>query len=322
MHKKHDPFLFLLTMILKKITLHDLDQEYLWSVLLNETVRFGKSYKNPLRPDKEAGCKFLSKDGALIFMDYSKEKGYDIVGFYSSLRGVLRKDAYQQLYDLQKRGGVICPIGQSVNLKRDISCKIRITSESYSEDFLNYWKLLKVKKQTLLDPSNKVFEVSSYTLMFPEISRTYYPKDLVFAYQGERGLKLYFPERKKPRFKSSLDKNDIWVFTQNPKKWIIAKSHKDFLVIKEILIRKNLDYSLGMVQSEGSFPEREDWKNAEILIPFFDNDRAGKEGSENFKNYYKQACSIFLPENKEGDKDISDWLKSGKSENILIKLLC
>jgi hypothetical protein len=285
-------------MILKRVKLEELDALACWEFLFNQPIRFGQHYCNPMRSDKSPGCKFFQVSGTVLFVDHSTKVTYNIGTAAAELYGCSYAEALQRLYlkvGVSKR---------TYELREDIRCKIEVVSKPYSKRFLEYWEKLGVKEWQLKREKTEVVEVESFKIKW-ESSKTYYPNDLVFCYKGKEGAKLYFPFRKKPRFKSSLKENDVWEIRKNPDWWVITKSHKDVLVLESILEGTPYeDFSITHVQSEGSCPKNKDWKNATRLITLLDNDGAGRKASDKLKEEYLNAELRFLI----SDKDISDLI--------------
>ncbi len=292
----------------------DIDQEKAWAYLLNDTIDLRRSYLNPTRPDSKPGCRFFWKDNILILMDFSKNSGLNCVNAYCKIHGTGTQESLQFFYSLEtnykpKRKHQIQKLQSQDGRKT-----IEIFYRDFSKDFLDYFKQFKIGQKQLLRDSTRVYDVIKYTLRdsADNFSRSYYPKDLVIGYSDGKNspdkFKLYFPERKKPRFKSNLTTNDVWEIVNNPKKWFICKSHKDFLCMENILCKLGYDFSLGMVQNEGSFPKRKDWEEAVQLYVLFDNDAGGRDAAYRFKEYYLNSQLLFLPETEWGSKDPTDYI--------------
>ena len=290
-------------MILKKVTIQDIDQFAAWSYILHESVDLKRQYINPTRTDKSPGCKFMVKNNELVLMDFSKGTGMNCGQAYMKIHNVGYLDALKSLYMITKKGTFIKNIDLKI-LEKVKNCTIQITPKSYTKKFLTYWGVLGVSEDQLKRESTRVYEVKSYSLKF-EYNKTYYPSDLVFAYKGQDGFKIYFPERDKPRFKSSLTESDVWQVVRNPGKWIIAKSHKDLLALESLT--QDTDFSIGMVQNEGSYPKVKEWQSAHLLYTLFDNDNAGILAGERFREFYLNAVNWTIPK-ELGFKDITDYI--------------
>ena len=284
-------------MILGYIQVEELNNILCWEFLLHEAVVFGKFYRNPMRPDKNPGCKFFRSGNVILFHDHSRGKTYNVIKACSILYNIGYWQAAELLLN-QVHQGVAMKVKP---VEKQINCSIEVTPKTYTKEFLEYWSELGVTESQLKRLDTKVLQVESYKIT-SGVTKTYYPNDLVFAYQGQKGYKLYFPNREKPRFKSSLDKEDVWEVINNPNKWIVTKSHKDMLVIESLL--EDTDFSFSHVQSEGSFPIRDYWEDAWELYILMDNDKAGIEAAEKMKQHYMNANIIFL-----SAKDASDLIK-------------
>jgi hypothetical protein len=297
-------------MILGHIKVEELNNILCWEFLMHESVTFGKLYKNPFRVDKKPGCKFFRSGNVILFHDHSRGKTYNVITACSIIYNLSYREASELLLN-QIQSGVVMKVKPA---ETQVTCGIEVVSKKYTKEFINYWENLGVTVSNLERLETRVLQVESYKIT-SGVTKTYYLADLVFAYQGQKGYKLYFPEREKPRFKSSLDKEDVWEVINNPKKWIITKSHKDMLVIESLL--EDTDFSFSHVQNEGSFPKRDYWEDAWELYILMDNDKAGHIAAERMKDYYLNANIIFL-----SAKDASDLVKEKGVEfarNELIK---
>ena len=281
-----------------KTKLEELNQETCWALILNESISLNKTYLNPTRIDKKPGCKFTVRDGNLVLMDFARKTGLNCAQAYSKIYGLSFQESLEELF--QKTQNVKFSFQESkINYSQAVY-QIEIEPKPFNQEFLDYWKMFGMDESDL----EGVYQPLWYKITNEDYSVKYYPRDLVIAYKGNEGYKLYFPNRDKPRFKSSLRESDVWTYVRNPKKWIIAKAHKDFLFIKHLT--KDTDWSVGMVQSEGSVPQFIKWESADKIKVLFDNDEAGQVASIKFRKHYTNARAIFIPQ-ESGEKDLTDF---------------
>jgi hypothetical protein len=302
-----------------KLSFEHINQIKVWESILMSDVSLRKMYRNPTRVDKHPGCRFMYKDNNWVLMDFSKNSGMNCVQCLMKKHGISYYEALKMAYRLAGKSFNFSSnfVKEKKETKKGV---ITITPKDFDQKFLKYWKSLGVTKDQLQRESTQVFSLQKVEIKF-DYKKILYPNDLCIGYKGEEGYKVYFPEREKPRFKSTLSEEDVWVVTNNPNKLIIAKSHKDFLVIESLL--SGTDWSFSMVQNEGSFPKKKDWEKVSNLVSFFDNDNAGKTASEKFKQHYINAQSIEIDPTLKC-KDISDFvLKYGLTEakTYLLSLL-
>jgi hypothetical protein len=303
-----------------KLSFEHINQVRVWESILMSDVSLRKMYRNPTRIDKHPGCRFMYRDNNWVLMDFSKNSGMNCVQCLMKQHGISYYEALKMAYRLAGTSGNFFSTKLETVEKRETKKGIITIVPKTDQKFLDYWKSLGVKKSQLQRESTLVFCVQKLEIKF-EYKKIIYPNDLCIAYKGEDGYKIYFPEREKPRFKSSLSEEDVWSVTNNPDKLIVAKSHKDLLVIESLL--SGTDWSFSMVQNEGSFPKKKGWENILNLVSFFDNDNAGKAASEKFKEHYINAQSIEIDPTFKC-KDISDFvLKYGVTEakTYLLSLL-
>lgn len=292
-----------------KLSFEHINQVRVWESILLTDVSLKKMYRNPTRLDNHPGCRFMYKDNNWVLMDFSKNSGMNCIQCLMKQHGISYYEALKMAYRLA---------GRSVNFTSFVKEKkepkkgvITVTPRTFDQKFLKYWKSLGVTKAQLQRESTQVFSLQKVEIKF-DYKKILYPNDLCIGYKGQEGYKVYFPEREKPRFKSTLSEEDVWTVINNPNKLIIAKSHKDLLVIESLL--SGTDWSFSMVQNEGSFPKTKGWEKVSNLVSFFDNDNAGKAASEKFKQHYINAQSIEIDPTLKC-KDISDFvLKYGITE--------
>lgn len=223
----------------------NLDQIRCWESILNTDIKPGKSYKNPTRYDKEPSCKIINKDGILILYDFSEKKGRNCVKCLSEIKGIHFTKAFEEL---------CLPVGLISKIKREfpisVKSQIDVVPKIHNSESLSFWGNRGVRKEQLERSETKVEMVESYKISYEKGGRTYYPNDLCFSYRFNNGIKMYFPERSKPRFKSTGDRNSVWHLRRGSDNLMICKANKDFLGLENIC-----DFDLLSIASEGSSPE-------------------------------------------------------------------
>ena len=306
-----------------------LDQEDIWTLILGEVVNLNNSYRNPTRTDNSPGCRFVVKDGVLFLKDFSTGEALNCVKAYSKIYGIAKYiDAYKELYVRKlKCKSVVRPkidLSQNSTPVGTSSIQILIEERPFNKFDEMYWAKAGLSLSDLKSERFRVVRVDSYTFVFENNSvnksKTIYLSDsensidTCYAYLYETGrAKLYFPFRSKgsSRFKSNLNENMVYEEIRNPKEWIITKSHKDFLLIRKMVLELKLDVSVTHVQNEGSFPKRKEWLDCDFLV-LFDNDEAGIKASQSFQSYYKKSAIEFIPNEKA--KDLSELVANTSYE--------
>lgn len=252
-----------------------LDQRRCWEYILNAQVCLGKPYLNPTRVDKLPGCKFiLSHDGAILLHDHSRKETYNCVSCWAKMKGMKYWDALDDLCRIMPI--YVSKYPQPSKSLRDSSRKSTISIEPkvFNQEALDYWGQREVGLNQLERCETSVEQVLSYTIAYPDGSRMFFPKDLCFAYHFHNGIKLYFPNRAKPRFKSSTDRNSVWLLKRGSETLFVAKANKDLLVVENLC-----DYDLLSISNEGSTPDIL-WKMPyKQIILGHDPDEAGLLGA-------------------------------------------
>jgi hypothetical protein len=320
----------------KKI-LEQVSEEQIFALVFNFIPEIGEYYTSPFREDENEGCFFeYGEKGDLRFVDY---------GNYSIIKGVKMVnigcfDAVKIYYNLSNFYQVLKFIqfnikkiqkldytkihNNNVNIKKREKFSITITTKPFEIKDKNFWSKYLISSSNLEE--DKVYSVNSF---FLESSKGYVnnkPKELCYAYTDFKdSLKIYLPERKKKRFITNCNENDIggWnLLNKTGKQLVITKSYKDYRVLK------NLKINVIWFQNEGQIPSLEIlysliYRFTEIII-FYDNDKVGIEASirivETFNNLIpKISRNIYLPD--LSIKDPSDLVKETKTDKKLIEFL-
>lgn len=282
----------------EKLTLASIDQVEAWSIIIGQTVQVGKShlYCSPIRVDHKPKCYFEWYGEVLFLVDFANRlhKCVSCVQAWSIIRKVSSRVALRELYN--KQLGKRTPL-KKINKPKPISKQIKPFdyTEIWTQEHEAYWAVRGVKK------SNKITGASSYTQYFDDKSKTTIVNDLCFIYKHEVGTKVYFPNRRKPRFISSVQAVATWTRVTDTSVLVITKSHKEYLELEALT-----DYNLFLVQSETSYDVHVEYLKSlpNEKIVFFDNDDTGIECGLDFAQKINgKLC--FIP---KGDSINSPYL--------------
>lgn len=275
-----------------------LDQVRIWEGLLSSRIVPNRAYKNPTRYDKDPSCKLICKDGILILYDHSFKTSLNCVTCYSQLYSVSYNKAYELLYN-NNNNVVKRSDSYKVDAFTNSKAGIQINPKRFNKESLNFWNKRWVSREQLERKETPVNYVDSYKIIYENKSREYFPNDLCFSYKFDNGVKLYFPEREKPRFKSSGDKNSVWFLNRGSDKLVVCKANKDFLVVENLC-----DYDLLSISSEGSIPDmfNEIKDNYKMIYATHDPDSAGVLAVEKLREIadVKHLHTNF-------DQGLKDW---------------
>jgi hypothetical protein len=179
----------------------------------------------------------------------------------------------------------------------------------WQERDLEYWFLRGVeqwqleRKETLVKPIEGFIKYSE-----PKLER--YFGDLAFTYHFGSRVKIYFPNRDKPRFIGNAKQGDLWHLRKGSDTLVIQKSHKDLLVLDGLS-----DCDIAAVQSEQSVISPDvlfEWESfySKILI-WYDPDETGIQGANKIKEKFLYTETEIIK--SEGGKDLDEmYLNHGE----------
>lgn len=293
------------------VKFEDLDQEQCWSFIMGRQIEVGRShlYSSPLRPDSTPGCNFKWRNGILFLMDSGQN--HTCVSAWMKISKLKYWSAIKDLKEKCKgkpRVKAEHVSDPSVELEE---CEKRIDIKSYwRKDHEDYWNLRGLER-----PEN-VYGVIAFSITKECSKKTYLLGDeLCFGYKhGDGKFKLYFPNRPKPRFISNLKPDEVWWALRNSDTLVIQKSHKDFLIAKEIFPT----YDITHLQSEGIRKIPFEWETYKRIIIWLDSDRAGMECAIKLAQGIISTVKvrIFLVPNQKSKEYISEDILQYLSPNL------
>lgn len=297
--------------ISRKELMSKIDQIKVWESLIG-TFEVGKQIINPFRIDNSKGsCMLYWTGDVLRLIDFADREthGLDCIGAYMKNNPNLHwNKVCSNLLNLTNINLVsssyrILPGIQKIEIKYELF-KIQPTQRH-----IDYWS----KRGVDLTSEERLVCIEGFKKIKGEQSNEVVFGDMCFAYLFDSGrVKMYYPERSKPRFEGNANSEDIWIFNRGDSNLIIIKAHKDSLVLKNlcnnnILVTQNeipiipLDI---MFQIESG--------HTKIYI-WFDNDKPGIEGAEYLKKQfvYIPVETIRCP--MESGKDLDEmYINNGR----------
>lgn len=320
--------------ITKEYILSNFSQEDIFQKVFPEEISLNKSYKNPLRNDEKAGCRFYyTQGGNLLFHDLSRGVKYDCFAFMMEQYRCSFPEALEMIANTE---GIYNPnVKGNQNYKilkekeeQKSHTPIQIKVRSWNSQDVTYW----YKKYGLTRSTLNKFKV------FP-VEFAWYGKNICYrhdffdpcyAYKlGKYEYKLYFPFRKDnhkkhlQRFLTNTGR--LQGYMQIPDKMNIlclTKSMKEVMCLDQYCnIPAVAKQGEGMYYSDKEiqhFKER-----ASFIFVFLDFDNVGvKMANELFKRH--GIYPLFLTNGKYGTidygaKDLSDYIEKNKTVAPLLK---
>lgn len=309
-----------LSELLRRVTQQEVFEHY-----LGVSVSLGKTFRNPLRGDRNPGCYFYMRSGKLFMRDWAwGVPPMDCVGLVMHHYSLGYKDAIRKIsMDLELGGRPDLPIQIMDVLQGPGPGKadIGITAQNMPVSQKRWLDSFGITPETC-----QLFRIYSprHVWLGGKIIYTWKEDDPALAYyfgkKGENGQqkwKIYWPNRRNtnfPRFICNTNRINGWV--QIPKEGsllIMTKSMKDVCVLHELGIP-----SIAM-QSEAIMPY--DYIMAELdsrfdhIVSLYDFDLPGVRMARMLRKKYG-IQPMFLTNGRfgsvdEGAKDISD-LKRNK----------
>ena len=320
----------------KETVLERLDQAKIFERYLGFSVSLNTKYRNPLRPDDNAGCFFKETYDRLYFCDYAhREYSGDCFriiqiinncDFYAALQiinidfdlGLEDKYIEQLQYKGQPANGNVFLPNQRISKHKKV--RIQIEHMPFLAEDLAYWNLFGIKQSTL----EKFNVYSCYRSWINQV--LYYQYTLVdpqYAYIfPDDHVKVYRPKvtNKEFKFRTNCPPHVIQGYEQLPgygEHLIITSSMKDAMTLYEC------GYSAIAPQSENTIIpenliEQFEHRFANITI-FYDNDEPGLKHAQLLSDCCGfNMISLPITSTTEGlVKDPSDFYKSYGKEALM-----
>lgn len=322
-----------------------IDQEQAFGYYFGERISYRKRYRNPLRHDKTPGCMFRRLNGKVYFIDFGRQRTYDLVDFVMTKYQLtfplattrIREDFNVSAYDvvpLPASGALRAATPSLQDYSGKVSSVIGINKRHYGAADDDYWGRYGLSATDLL--RNNVYAVQRLYYgelgATPLVIYTYNAADPAYAYflgwdsDGMEEWKVYFPYRKgtlKPRFYSNNGK--LQGYSQLPPQGdvlLLTKSYKDVMLLRQYGIicaapasEKPMGVNLAMELQE----------RFRRIYTLFDFDYAGVTSANyNRKNYGFEP--LFLTNGRfhtadYGAKDISDYRAAygGAATDMLVE---
>ena len=291
----------------KDIILQKVTQEQIFEAYLGLPVDTGVNYINPLRIDKNPGCRYYYNNlGKLYFKDFAGKHHWDCFAVVQYKYGCNFIDALRIVVKDFNLNGLAATnnVVQFIPTKKSRAI-IRVTTRDWNQQDLDFWIRFNIDQKLL-----KLGNVYPCKAVF--FGEEYYrckTNDPCYCYYGGGPYyKLYFPRRKKGdnKFITNVSINDEFLFgihllPASAPYIILTKSYKDVLSL----------YSFGViacsVHSEYHLINSVLYEKIKDKFPkvytLMDNDVAGRDLSNKYRNTYDTHPLLFP---MRWPKDFSD----------------
>lgn len=302
--------------LFQKIDYYDVYRYYIGNFSVGQPI------SSPFRKDNNPSFSIYIKDGKLRHHDFGDDryKG-DCIDLVKQLFNLDTKEA---ILKIAKDFGISEGVDNSARItstytKPYISEKashlIQISARRWSAEDIAYWKQFGITT-TMLREDN-VYPVKEAYLNKRRIGM--WKDELVYAYQYDEGIKLYFPNReKKEKWKSNIPLTVVenQKVLENAKRVIITKAKKDRLVLSRymdnVLNVQNETRACFTPEFVKKLEGKEVWIN-------YDSDDVGVKNctaiTKEFGFKYVNVPREYLPV-----KDFSDLYKE-HGEKVLLQVL-
>lgn len=320
--------------ITKEYILSNFSQEDIFNMVFPQRVSLNTSYKNPLRNDGKAGCRFYyTQGGNLLFHDLSKGVKYDCFSYTMEAYKCTFPEALELIANTK---GIYNPkviTNNSYQLRKEKESKkkhtpIQIKVRKWNGQDVEYWNgKYGLTKQTL--SKFGIFPVQ-YAWYGKNICYRHDFFDPCYAYRlGRYEYKLYFPYRKNNN-KQHLNRflcntSRVQGYLQLPDKMnilCITKSMKEVMCLDQFCnIPAIAKQGEGMYYSDEEIQHLK--QRAGFIFSFLDFEEVGiKMANELFKKH--QIYPLFLTNGKYGtkdygSKDLSDYIEDNGTVTPLLK---
>jgi DNA primase len=318
--------------ITKDFVLSRLSDQQIIEYYLNVKLAYSNLISSPFREDKNPsfGIKY-NEAGKFIAKDFSTNETFDCFSIVQKLYNCNFQEALRIIsndFNLINTTKSSCVSGYRVTESTSGLSKLKnkknvitIEKQPFTKVDLDYWSQYGIDEDTL-----KLFNIKSckYVWLNGSLCRIYNSKNPVYAYQFNKTYKIYCPltKNKKTKWLFSGSQNDIEgydilvtnCFTSAVDKY--EKSCFDTLIItkslKDVMCLYKLGYQAISLQGETNpftFELYLKLKNLGFknFYTFYDNDKAGIEGTNEIVSAFPDFIPLFIPE-EYGAKDISDYI--------------
>jgi 5S rRNA maturation endonuclease (ribonuclease M5) len=297
--------------------------EAVFQFLFPYKISFSENYINPLRTDKNSGCKFFVINSELYFKDFSKGINYNWIKWGMTYKNLSYFELLRYVNGNLKNAFInnnkTIVNSKIMSYKKQIELIDILSDEFTQSDIDNFFTFYDTQCSIDLLKKGNIFKVNKY----------YYNNNLVkencnnifaFLNQDENGVKnyqLYFPLLdKSKRFRScttniypqfeNIDYNVNYIF--------ITKSNMDAFILKHIL-----EFNTIGIINEGILLKRniiEKLNKHFQIILLMDNDEAGRKCVIKYiRTYSDIKFKIMFVPFKYG-KDIKDVVMNNKIEDV------
>lgn len=298
----------------KQWLLSQIDQERIWANIIGYSFKLGQKILNPLRTDKHVGScsiNWSNKSENLVLLDFadSRTNGFDCITAYQFLHP--QKSWDEVCNDLLRIAQAMPTSAYKVvpGLVKQSEVDFVPIYRDWLESDIQWWSKRGVRLDQLERPDTLTLPVSGYIQKKEGKQSEVHFSELCYCYHHLDKFKFYFPNRKSWRFIGNMNKNDVWFLNRMSDILFICKSNKDLLVIENINDSFNLTHviseSTGHPTTDIIFEWESIYKKIFIL---FDNDEAGRRGSELLKSKFLYSdVSILNMSNIYNHKDIDEF---------------
>jgi len=300
----------------KDFVLRRLDQLTIFEYYFEKKIDFKLQYRNPLRDDDDAGCKFYinKNSGILYFKDFAWRSfdcfSYIQVKYFLSFQEAIIRIVND--FNLTGKGyenkkGIDTIVKKAPTPKKVISFDIK----PWTPQLVQYWKnhISWLKKEDM--ENYNIFPFYRYYID-GECKYTSY-KDIAFLYRLDKHIfQLYAPNKLFDVLKFLTTSTKVFGVNSvdySKRYIIVAKSYKDFFLMRMLGIN-----CIGVLSETCRLDLNAEFilEKFEFTFTLFDNDIPGKKASIFYRDTYKTIPLLY----KKGEpKDFSDNLiKYGEND--------
>lgn len=280
-------------------------EKRIFEYYLGIPVVLKRMFKSPLRRDKRPTANFYYHQNTLFYKDFNHIAG-DAIKIVQLLYNL---DYYQAINRIAEDLGVKDnkPVFQIAfnPIQEKKKTSIIVYGDKWKKHYLDYWKQYYITKEVLLKYNVQPVKYLWINERIHFIRRN--SLELIFDYKfTNEERKIYFPQRNTNRFLCNT--NRIQGFRQLPPTdeiVVITKSLKDVMVLSLFGIPAIAPQSEICITEE-LYTHLE--KRFKLIICNYDKDYKGVQAANQMKKKYG-IPAIMLHNNKEDEKDISDYIK-------------
>lgn len=190
--------------------------------------------KCPWRVDKKPSWGIFYRDGVYFWKDQATEEVGNAFHLVQRLFDLDFKESLEKIkWDFNLGGKPIVTEAKTISEEKRDLVHINYKTQNFTKRHHDFWNCVEVTEDWC-----KKYNCFAVKELYIDRKRYYISEgERVFVYQGEKGCKIYFPDRiGMQRFRNNLPYNYLWNLNKivDNQRMVIQKSMKDLITLAQI----------------------------------------------------------------------------------------